>query len=62
MSNKKELYESIIRESLGKEYIEQVEIIKIEQCSTCEKRGKDKCRLNIRDSKCINYINKRRNN
>ena len=62
MNDRKELYDSIIRESLGKEYIEQVEIIKAEQCSTCVKRGKDKCRLNIRDSECINYINKRRKN
>lgn len=59
MNARKELYESIIRESLGKEYIEQTEIIKSEQCSTCAKRGKDKCRLNVRDSKCINYVRRK---
>lgn len=60
MNARKELYESIIRESLGKEYIEQVEIIKSKQCSICAKRRKDKCRLNIRDNKCINYIRRKK--
>lgn len=51
-------YDEIIRESKGKEYIQQVDYIKEEQCSNCGKWGKVNCRLNISDNKCINYMRK----
>ena len=56
---KKMLYEDIIRQKQGKEYMQQVSIIKEEQCCKCTKKGSMRCRLNMQDNKCINFAKKK---
>lgn len=55
MNKRQYIYESIIRDKLGKEKLFEIDQIKEEQCIYCEKCGKRNCRMNIQDSKCINY-------
>lgn len=49
------IYNDILKTTQGKEYEYIVMNIKENQCNDCQKCGKQRCRLNIRDNKCINY-------
>ena len=57
---KSRMYEDIIRQKQGKEYMQQVSIIKEEQCCLCTKKGSMCCRLNIQNGQCINLAKKRK--
>lgn len=56
MNKRQSKYEKIIKDKLGKKEMFLIEQIKEEQCYYCLKCGKDRCRMTIRDEKCINYI------
>ena len=51
----KYIYDSIINESLGKDYNYKVEKIKETNCYYCSKKKTNRCRLEIERSKCINF-------
>lgn len=52
---KRNRYSIIVAEKQGKKFIYDEENIKREQCTDCVKANTIRCRLNIRDNKCINY-------
>ena len=54
--NKSFYYNEIIKDKLGNKSIYEIEDIKHNQCKDCIKKNKDRCRLNIRDKKCINFM------
>lgn len=49
------IYDEILREKLSKDFLINEKEIKKSQCKNCEKRNTIRCRLNIRDEKCINF-------
>lgn len=49
------IYNEILRENLSKDFIMNEKEIKETQCKSCKKHNTIRCRLNIRDEKCINY-------
>ncbi len=49
------IYNSILCESMNRGYIQQVDLIKEEQCAYCKKMKKSNCRLKIEKERCINY-------
>ncbi len=52
------IYENIIRDKLGSNFIKQSNDIKEMQCYHCRYKNKSKCRLKIEKNRCKNYINK----
>ena len=53
------IYDEILREKLSKDFLINEKEIKETQCKSCEKRNTIRCRLNIRDEKCINYMRRK---
>ncbi len=49
------IYNSIIYDKMYKGYIQQVDMIKEEQCVYCKKMKKSNCRLKIENEECTNY-------
>lgn len=52
---RKDTYESVLEEKLGKNFIVKENVVKQNQCYKCAKRGKNECRLNFKNDKCVNY-------
>lgn len=54
------IYNSIIYNKMYKGYIQQVDMIKEEQCVYCKKMKKSNCRLKIENERCVNYVKMQR--